>query len=85
MGERDKGGTQMTPPVVHKKQGKFSTYGQVRSRLATLKKEGDTPYDTLAQELIDYYYTPQGRRDIARSPHFDKEPEEIVGLLLRES
>lgn len=36
------------------------------------------------ESLLAYYRTPEGKEDIARSPHHDKYPEEVVDLLMKD-
>jgi len=36
------------------------------------------------ESLLAYYRTPKGKEDIARSPHHDKYPEEVVDLLMKD-
>lgn len=36
------------------------------------------------ESLLAYYRTPEGKEDIARSPHHGKYPEEVVDLLMKD-
>lgn len=36
------------------------------------------------ESLLAYYRTPKGKEAIARSPHHDKYPEEVVDLLMKD-
>lgn len=50
------------------------------------KKKKITPQgrDNFKQELLDYFNSPEGQKDIAKSPHFGKPVEVIVEMLLQE-
>lgn len=49
---------------------------------------GETPVALavkhVEEDLLAYYSTSNGKRDIAKSPHHDKSPEEVVALLMQD-
>lgn len=67
----------------------FKTYDDIKSHYdEKVKKIPDTELiltsatDSMRDDLLAYYRSPQGKRDIAKSIHSSREPEEIVELLM---